>query len=242
MYADDSQSFIPNKESNWVVQQYCTADSTRGANVYVLWEGAYATDGVVVCPATPLASWTKPDERDDPPGGRWALRNGSQYVAPYWDQWKGVKAMVNRGRTGTCIYVGGGYDRAYYDSNYPSAYGGRGRRQLQDIRKASVYGLWQDRVEGISTNPLTWQDEFNNHSQRDPKGGNVAFADGSTRWLALSYPVYTVGYVKNGDWWAYPYGTGYMPLGQPDIVATSPNAIYQRDDSVIDLYACCNSY
>lgn len=242
MYAGDSDGSIPNKESNWVVQQYCTANWPWGATVYVLWEHRYVTDRTFVCPTTPLISWTNPNECDDPPGGRWALRDGGEYVYPYWQQWRGVKAMVNRGRTGTYIYIGGGYDRAYLESTAPSAYGGRGRLQLRDIRKPDVFALWQDRVELLSPNPITWQDEFCNHSPVDPRGGNAAFADGSGRWLNLSYSGFTAGYVQNGDWWVYPYGTGCVPLGQPTIVGTSPNAIYQRDDSVINFYRDCNSY
>ncbi len=241
MYADDHDEFIPNKMCNWIIYNHVTADSVQGANIYPLWEDGVVSEDVVICPNTPTTSVTKPDERDDPPAGRWALRGGSEYVLPYWQQWKGIFAMVNRGRTGTYIYTGGGYDRAYYESTYPSASNGRGRRKLSAIKKATEYSFWIDRVQGIDPNPATWQDEFCNHAAGNPQGGNAVFADGSGRWLKLSSPIHT-DHTQNGDWYAYPYGTQFVPLGQPFIIATSPNAIYQRDDSVIDFYGTCNSY
>jgi len=235
LYASDADGAVPNKESNWIVYNHVTADASRGAIVYVLWEYEYVSEELVVCPNTPITSRTRPVERDDPPAGRWA------YVGDTWAQWRGVRAMVNRSRSGTYIYSGGGYDRTYYDGAYPSSYGGRGRRRLGAIKQPILYSFWQDRVQGIAPDPATWQDEFTNHRPDRPEGGNVVFADGSARWLGLESPVHT-NHISNGDWYAYPYGTQFVLLGQPFIIATSPNAIYQRDDGVIDLYSDCNGY
>jgi prepilin-type N-terminal cleavage/methylation domain-containing protein len=225
-YSVDNNTIIPNKEGNWVVQHYATNSYLRNANPFALWEGGYIDDKTMICPNTPST-----DKIVDPTGN-WAYRGS------VWAFWVGVPGLVNRDRTGTYVYDGGGYDRAYYEASNPSTYMGRGRIRTGVIKQPNAYALWQDRM--LLPDGAFYEDAMN-HSIHNPEGGNAVFADCSARWLSLASPVHTNS-TRNGQWWCYPYGKTCVPLGHPALLPTSPNAIYQRDDTVINFYADCNGF
>jgi prepilin-type N-terminal cleavage/methylation domain-containing protein len=222
-YTNDSKGFVPNKEVDWCIHHYNTASALQGSTSYVLWENvnynlpnpyvdAYTSPNGVICPGNPNAG---------SPSGL------------------GQPAIVNHMRTGTYVYIAGGYDRTIIEAmGYPLTYGGRGRVNSWKLGRPALYGLWQDRM----IQPIgDWYGNFNNHDPNSMQGGNAVFTDGAARWLKLETNV-RVDYTANGDWWAYPAGTTYVPLGHPLVNGYWTNAIYQRDDATINFYGDCNSF
>jgi prepilin-type N-terminal cleavage/methylation domain-containing protein len=242
IYADDHDEVIPNKDGDYIIYHYATNSYQRGANPWALWENSYVSDEILICPSTPNAGNYGGNSNDDSGTtiGRWAYRGET------WGYWYGVAALVNRARTGTYIYGGGGYDRQYYEdntANWTDAYGGRGLVRLKAIKRPEKYALWFDRVglvrhDGVSADVYI---QSSNHSRGVPAGGNVAYTDGSARWQRVGSAIWTP-YRDNDGWYNYPSGAYCIPLDHPSLLPTSPNAIYQRDDSIIDFYGTCNAY
>jgi|GEM_PF-1300434 len=220
IYVGDFEGYIPNTGPNWMIQHTASSDSSKGSDVYGLWEKNYVPDQALICPSTPITPQSNPAQADSPESGRWA------YYGETWKQWTGVRSMVNRSRTGTYIYVGGSLhpDHMLGHVNYD---GGHIRLELVD--QPGKYALWQDRVIGFSGG--SWQSEFSNHTKGSP-GGNAAFSDGSARWLKLDSPLAGTPKSANGEWWMWNSWSGHVPLGMPHI--TIWGRAFQEDNSVID--------
>ncbi len=225
LYIEDNDAWVPNRVNNWCnpMNRVNTAGECP-ANIKVVFVQYMLNSRTLLCPSS---------------NGKFGYYTAYAGTADslqdtYWHDTN----------LGTMFYLGGGLDRAYLDASTPSTYGGRGRFKLQAIRRPGQFCSWQDRVFVPQQEPF--MSNYNNHTSGFglAMGGNAMFCDGAGRWLPLarSFNPGTAG-VRNGDWFMNGVYSGECsPWGSPWINGGSPNAIYQRDDTVINFYADCNAY